>query len=130
MKPGTIVETSDSQILEALSDPIALGAIELLLDAPHTQKQIGERLGVGSALLSRRMSLLESAGIAERERRRGHGPYDLTHAAATRALLLATADLAAAIQKDRTARQEQRVRDLRKKALDGGHERDRLKDGA
>jgi DNA-binding transcriptional ArsR family regulator len=124
------MEPSDIQILEAVNDSTALGAIEILLDGPATQKQIGDALGVGSAHLSRRMALLEDAGIAVRERRRGHGPYDLTNAVATRALLIATAELGLAIQLVKSNAQEQRVRDLRKKALDGGREQDRVRDGA
>jgi predicted ArsR family transcriptional regulator len=124
------MDPSDAQILEAMSDPIALGAIEILLDGPATQKQIGNALDVGSAQLSRRMARLEAVGIAARERRRGHGPYDLTHATATRALLIAIAELGLAIQRAKSDAQEQRVRDLRKKALDGGREQDRMRDGA
>jgi DNA-binding transcriptional ArsR family regulator len=117
---GTLVDASDSQILTAVSDPVALGALEILLEGPATQKEITALIeDASSAHVSRRMALLESAGIVTRKRPRGHGPYDLTSAGATRALLHATADLGLEIAKARLAAQQHRADHLSEKAFDG-----------
>lgn len=119
------MQRADGKLFEAFAEPVCRDALRELLnsDDPLTQGSLAKRLGVSSAVMSRRMSALETAGIVLRDS--AHGPYRLPFRAETRKLLLDGAELAARAWERQAAEATAHARDLRKEGMTGGIIRDR-----
>jgi DNA-binding HxlR family transcriptional regulator len=105
----------DGSLLSLVADDDGRQIIERLLDAPATQKELREELGLQSGVLSRQMRALEDAALVVRAR--SHGPYVLLLPERTRALLQAAADLASDLSQARYEVDSARAREIRKRGM-------------
>lgn len=119
---------SDAKLYEVFSDEVCLRLIERLLaeSEPQTQRQLREHLGLNSSTISRRMNVLESAGVVQR--RTHQGPYEILHPSQTRKLLHSGSALVTSILKRQLDDARATERSQHKDGFAGGHLRDRTKE--
>lgn len=124
------MQRADGKLFEAFAEPVCRDALRELLnsDEPLTQGELAQRLDVSSAVMSRRMNALETAGIAVRES--AHGPYRLLFPSETRKLLVDGAELAASAWKRQAGEATAHARELRKEGMAGGIIRDRKREAS
>jgi DNA-binding transcriptional regulator GbsR (MarR family) len=120
---------ADGKLFEVLADPVCRDLLWGLLESetPLTQSQLGTQLGLSSGLVSKRMGVLEGLGLVERAT--SHAPYSVIFPVETRALLVDGAQLFASAIKRRAEQAEEVARRLKKQGMEGGHLRDRAREG-
>jgi MarR family protein len=120
---------ADGKLFEALADHVCRDLLWALLDSDQdlTQSQLCKQLSIKSGLASKRMGVLEDLGLVERPS--PHASYSVVFPSETRSLLVDGSQLVTSALKRRYEESDAHRRELLKKGMDGGHLRDRAKEG-